>query len=191
MYDNVYGGVDDWNMCEQVYKYGLYCDEQCMSLDAFRTDQWSGADIVLLSIMCTFTTVMMILVIAKRLKSSRTVRREKSFFSANDYDPSQSGLDTNQIPGLPPLAMLLIFSAIMITIVALAWLNFVNETLVFAVVCCILLFIYMLKITLFSVRKRPVLLASPNHEDVFGYDDSSRRFDAGIRTRSGISGIFS
>mmetsp|Transcript_20339 Transcript_20339/g.42412 ORF Transcript_20339/g.42412 Transcript_20339/m.42412 type:complete len:230 (-) Transcript_20339:1128-1817(-) len=173
LYENVYGGVDDWNMCDQVYRYGLYCDEQCQSLDAFKADQWSGADIMLLGIMCTFIASMMLLVEAKHLKASRVVRKQQSFYSANDYDPSHSGIDTSSVPGLPPLPMFLIFSAIMITIITLSFLRFVNETLVFAVVCCILLFIYMLRITLFSAQKRPVLLASPNHEDVFGYTNAN------------------
>jgi hypothetical protein len=30
----------------------------------------------------------------------------------------------------------------------------------------------MLKITLFSDQKRPILLASPNHEDVFSYSNA-------------------
>ena len=67
------------------------------------------------------------------------------------------------MPGLPPLAMALIFCVIMFVVVALAKLRFVNETLVFAVVTCIILFIYMLKLTLFENR-RPVLLAAPRHE---------------------------
>eukprot|EP00535_Pseudo-nitzschia_heimii_P009847 CAMPEP_0197173700 /NCGR_PEP_ID=MMETSP1423-20130617/527_1 /TAXON_ID=476441 /ORGANISM="Pseudo-nitzschia heimii, Strain UNC1101" /LENGTH=658 /DNA_ID=CAMNT_0042622549 /DNA_START=260 /DNA_END=2236 /DNA_ORIENTATION=- len=173
LYENVYGGVDDWNMCEQVYKYGLYCDEECQSLDAFRANQWSGADIVLLSIMCTFIAAMMILVVAKHQRSAKMIQKQQSFYSANDYDPSRSGMDTTQIPGLPPMTMFIIFCFIMVTIITLAFFNFVNETLVFAVVCCILLFIYMLKITLFSATKRPVLLASPNHEDVFGYNNAA------------------
>lgn len=183
LYEDSYGGVDDWNMCDQVYKYGLYCDEECQSLDSFRTNQWSGADIILLGIMCTFIASMMLLIVAKHQRSSMKILKAHSFYSENDYDPDGSGLDTKQIPGLPPVAMLSIFGAIMVTIVALAVLLFVNETLVFAVVCCILLFIYMLKITLFSVPKRPVLLASPNHEDIFKYNN------AGFGLRKG--GFFS
>jgi len=175
LYENQYGGVDSWNICEQVYKYGLYCDEECQSLDAFKSDQWSGADIVLLSIMCTFMAAMVVLVVAKRVKTTRSVRKQNSFFYANDYDTSVSGYDTSAIPGLPASAMFTMFAAVMIIITALAFLHFVNETLVFAVVCCILLFIYMLKITLFSATKRPVLLTSPNHEDVFNYSCTPTR----------------
>ena len=174
LYDNQYGGVDDWNMCEQVYKYGLYCDEQCQALDAFTHTQWSSADIALLSIMVTFMAAMMLLVVAKRLKASRSHRRQRSFFINNNYDPQTTSITPENMPGIPPLAMFIIFTLVMITIITLSILNFVNETLVFAVVCCILLFIYMLKLTLFhSPRKQPVLLASPNHEDVFGYGDAS------------------
>ncbi|VEU36554.1 unnamed protein product [Pseudo-nitzschia multistriata] len=186
LYENKYGGVDSWNICEQVYKYGLYCDEECQSLDAFKTDQWSGANIVLLSIMCTFMGAMVMLVVSKRLNAARKARRQKSFFDANDFDMSASGIDTSSIPGLPPMAMFTMFGAVMVIITVLASLHFVNETLVFAVVCCILLFIYMLKITLFSARKRPVLLTSPNHEDVFGYNNADDDF-----SQSGRRGFFS
>jgi hypothetical protein len=149
LYDNPYS-VDGWNMCQRVYKYGLWCDEQCRSLDAFRTDLWSGADIILLSIMCTFMAAMMLLIVAKRMK---VAQRHRMY----NHDEGMS------MPGLPPVAMFSIFVAVMVIIVVLALLKFVNETLVFAVVTCVLLFIYMLKLTLFDNR-RPVLLAAPKHE---------------------------
>ena len=156
LYDNNYS-IDDWNMCQQVYKYGLYCDEQCRSLDAFRTDRWSGADIILLSIMCTFMAAMMLLIVAKRLKASQKQRNSFAHYESDTEVPSSS------MPGLPPIAMFAIFLSVMIIIVVLAEMKFVNETLVFAVVTCVLLFIYMLKLTLFASRK-PVLLAAPKHE---------------------------
>ena len=148
LYDNNYS-VDDWNMCQRVYKYGVWCDEDCRSLDTFRTDRWSGADIILLSIMCTFLSAMMLLVVAKRLKAAQKSR----------YYYSQEV----SMPGLPPLAMMVIYAVVMSIMVTMAKLKFVNETLVFAVVCCLLLFIYMLKLTLFDSRK-PVLLATPRHD---------------------------
>lgn len=135
-------------MCHKLYQYGVWCDEECRSLDLFRTDMWSASDIFLLSIMCTFMTAMMLLIIAKRLKAQQKARM---------YGEDQS------IPGLPPCAMLIIFGVVMGVIVTLAKLKFINETLVFAVVTCILLFIYMLKLTLFESR-RPVLLAAPRHD---------------------------
>lgn len=162
LYDNNYN-IADWNMCQQVYKYGLYCDEDCQSLDAFRSDRWSGADIILLSIMCTFMAAMMLLIVAKRLKLAQRQRRD--FFATN---PGLQQFDTpvgenRTMPGLPPVAMFAIFLTIMIIILVLANLKFVNETLVFAVVMCVLLFIYMLKLVLFDNR-RPVLLAAPKHD---------------------------
>ena len=153
LYNNYYD-LGDWNMCQRIYKYGVWCDEECRALDFFRTDQWSASDIFLLAIMCTFVTAMMLLVVAKRLKAQQ---------KAKIYG------DDQPMPGLPPLAMALIFFVIMTIIVALAKLRFVNETLVFAVVTCILLFIYMLKLTLFETR-RPVLLAAPRHHELFDTD---------------------
>ena len=117
-------------------------------MDLFRTDKWSGADIFLLSIMCTFLTAMMLLVVAKRLKAQQKARI---------YG------DDHPMPGLPPFGMAIVFCVIMAVIITLAKLKFVNETLVFAVVTCILFFIYMLKLTLFENR-RPVLLAAPRHD---------------------------
>ena len=160
LYDNFYD-VGNWNMCQRVYKYGVWCDDECRALDAFRTDRWSGADVILLSIMCTFLTAMMLLIVAKRLKASQKSRIY--------------GEDSITMPGLPPVAMGVIFCAVMTIIVVMAKLKFVNETLVFAVVTCILLFIYMLKLTLFDNR-RPVLLAAPRHE-VFDNPMDERLFD--------------
>lgn len=169
LYEDSYGGVDDWNMCQQVYKYGMYCDDDCQSLDAFSSNEWSSADLILLGIMCSFMATMMILVVAKHKRATMKLQKQQSFYSENNYSTSA---DANQAPGLPPTAVYSIFGAIILIIAFMTLLNFVNETLVFAVVCCILFFIYMLKITLFSVNKRPLLLASPNHEDVFGYNNA-------------------
>ena len=92
---------------------------------------------------------MMLLVVVKRAKAAQKSRLY--------------GDDDKYRPGLPPLAMAVVFLLIMGIIGALAVFKFVNETLVFAVVTCILLFIYMLKLTLFESR-RPVLLAAPRHD---------------------------
>eukprot|EP00980_Cylindrotheca_fusiformis_P018144 scaffold5850_cov110-Cylindrotheca_fusiformis.AAC.7 len=146
LYDNNYD-IGDWSMCAQVFKYGVWCDEGCRSLDQFRTDVWSVADIILLSLMCTFLAGMMLLIVAKRLKAAEKSRR----FS-----------NRSPMPGLPPLAMLGLFICVMIIISVLAGLRFVNQTLTFAVVACVLVFIYMLKLTLFDNTRRPVLLAAAN-----------------------------
>jgi len=155
LYENNYYDIGDWNMCERIYKYGVWCDEECQSLDLFRTDMWSAADIFLLVIMCIFLTAMMLLVVAKRLKAQQKARM---------YG------DEHAMPGLPPFAMFLIFFVIMFVIIIMAKLKFINETLVFAVVTCLLLFIYMLKLTLFESR-RPVLLAAPRHDMAHPLDD--------------------
>jgi len=159
LYDNYYD-VGDWNMCQRIYKYGLWCDEECRALDFFRTNEWSIADIFLLVIMCVFLTAMMLLVVAKRLKAQQKARM---------YG------DDLPMPGLPPIAMAIIFVVILAAIITLAKLKFINETLVFAVVTCILLFIYMLKLTLFENR-RPVLLAAPKH-DIFDNPLDDHLFD--------------
>jgi uncharacterized membrane protein YhaH (DUF805 family) len=148
LYENNYD-VGDWNMCQRVFKYGMWCDEECRSLDAFRTDEWSISDIILLSVMCSFMASMMLLAVAKRLKAADKRRKY--------------GQEDLPLPGLPPVSMFVIFLGILAIITTMAALKFVNETLVFAVVICILLFIYILKLTLFA-NQRPVLLATARHD---------------------------
>jgi len=141
------GDVYDWNMCKQLFKYGMWCDEDCRDLDTFRVDEWSNSDVFLLVIMCVFMASMMLLVFAKRVKAY-----EKASVYGDEIE--------TPYPGLPPVAMVLVFAVIMTVILILAHLKFVNETLVFSVVTCILLFIYMLKLTLFENRGNHLLPAS-------------------------------
>jgi hypothetical protein len=159
LYDNYYD-VGDWNMCNQMYKYGVWCNDDCQALDSFRLDEWSKSDIFLLSLMCLFMTSMMALIVAKRLKSKQKARLYGDAMKL----------------GLSPFAMSVIFCIIMAVIITLAKLKFVNETLVFAVVTCILIFIYMLKLTLFE-RRRPVLLAAPKHDIMWDNPLDDRLFD--------------
>merc|ERR1712038_1144370 len=138
--------VKSWNMCAKVYKYGVWCDEDCRSLDTFRIDEWSSSDIFLLVAMCAFMGSMMMLIFAKRVKAY-----EKAAIYQDEEDgPGQ---------GLPPIVLALFFIIVLTGIIILANLRLVNETLVFAVVTCILLFTYMLKLTLFE-SKSPALLDS-------------------------------
>lgn len=143
-------GVGNWNLCDRLWRYGAYCDEECQALDTFRVDQWSSSDIFLLIIMCLFMASMMLLVFAKRVKAY-----ERASIYGDDMDVPY--------PGLPPMAMILLFILIMSVILLLANLKLVNETLVFAVVTCILLFMYMLKLTLFESRG-PMLLPAAHRQ---------------------------
>eukprot|EP01082_Thalassiosira_pseudonana_P009479 g8409.t1 g8409 contig3:21366-23731(-) len=140
------GDVSTWNMCDRVHHYGMWCNEDCRSLDTFRVDEWSRSDIFLLVIMSVFMGAMMLLVFAKRVKAYERA----AMWGDEPGAPN---------PGLPPMAMLMLFATVFTLIVVLATLKFVNETLVFAVVMCILLFIYMLKLTLFESRKPQFLPA--------------------------------
>jgi len=143
-----YDNIGDWNMCDRLHKYGMWCDQECRALDTFRVDEWSASDIFLVVIMCLFMAAMMLLIFAKRVKAY-----EKASVYGDDID--------QPYPGLPPMAMILVFILIMTVILVLANLKFVNETLVFAVVMCIVLFIYMLKLTLFERKSGPALLPPP------------------------------
>jgi len=144
--DDANNNVASWNMCQRVHKYGMWCDSDCQALDTFRVDEWSRSDVFLLVIMCVFMGAMMLLVFAKRVKAYERA----AMWGDEPGAPN---------PGLPPCAMLMLFAIVFTIIVVLAALKFVNETLVFAVVTCILLFIYMLKLTLFESRKQVFLPA--------------------------------
>lgn len=139
------GSTSSWNMCQRIYKYGMSCGDDCKQLDTFHENEWSTSDIFLVVVMSIFMAAMMLLVFAKRVKA---------YEKASVYGDE---VETNY-PGLPPLAMLLIFVVLMAVIITMARHKLVNETLVFSVITCTLLFIYMLKLTLFE--NRPQLMAS-------------------------------
>ena len=103
----------------------------------------------------------MLLIVAKRLKAAQ---KQRMYLQ-----------DEVSLPGLPPITMLAIYVCIIVIITVMAKFKFINETLVFAVVTCLLLFIYMLKLTLFDNR-RPVLLAAARH-DIFDNPMDERLFD--------------
>lgn len=156
--------IDDsvlsWNMCSKLYKYGVFCDHECQALDTFRMDNWSTSDIFLLAIMCVFMASMMGLIFVKRIKAY-----EKASIYADD-DENQPDL------GLRPLPMGIIFVLVLAVIVVMAYMRLVNETLVVAVVGCILLFIYMLKLTLFE-SKSPGLGGNKKHQIDYSYGGNS------------------
>jgi len=158
--------IGNWNFCQRLHHYSMKCDESCLALDSFRVNEWSNSDIFLLVIMCIFMAAMMLLIFAKRVKAY-----EKAHIYGDDFEASY--------PGLPPMAMVLLFGIILAAIILAARLKFVNETLVFAVITCILLFIYMLKLTLFENRG-PNLLGSDRREDPnIAFDNMNRQlFDA-------------
>ncbi len=148
-------------MCTKVYKYGVWCDEDCRDLDAFRIDEWSKSDVFLLIVMCVFMGFMMLLVFAKRVKA---------YEKASIY-----GEEMMADVGMSPSVMAALFGLIFAIIIILAFLRFVNETLVFAVVFCILLFIYMLKLTLFETKSSALMGSKKRHKrDPYSYADDFR-----------------
>jgi len=162
--DDAANQIDDsvlsWNMCSKVYKYGVWCDEDCRSLDTFRIDEWSTSDVFLLVIMCTFMASMMGLIFAKRVKAY-----EKAAIYADDENAPDLGLR--------PVPMGLMFVLVLVCIIVMANLRLVNETLVVAVVSCILLFIYMLKLTLFESKNPGLLGNNKKHQIDYSYGGNS------------------
>ncbi len=140
-------------MCKKVYKYGVWCDEDCRSLDTFRIDEWSSSDILLLFVMLAFMSSMMMLIIGKRVKAY-----EKAAIYGDE------GIEK---AGVSPTALSFGFGLTFLVVIILAALRLVNETLVCAVLTCILLFTYMLKITLFETEE-PLLGKKKGHKDYYG-----------------------
>ena len=95
---------------------------------------------------------MMMLIIAKRVKA---------FEKASIY--GDEGIEQ---AGISPTFLAGGFGFVFLIIIILAVLRFVNETLVCAVVTCILLFTYMLKITLFETEEP--LLGKKKQSDYYG-----------------------
>jgi len=151
-YYNDDGNIKYWNMCKKVYKYGVWCDEDCRALDTFRIDEWSSSDIFLLVVMCAFMSSMMMLIFAKRVKAY-----EKAAIYGDE------GLEK---AGVSPTTLAGVFSFVFLLIIIFALLKLVNETLVCAVVTCILLFTYMLKITLFETQE-PLLNKKNKVDDYY------------------------
>lgn len=157
--DDAAAAIDDsvlsWNMCSKIYKYGVFCDEECRALDTFRIDEWSTSDIFLLGIMCVFMAGMMGLIFAKRVKV---------------YEKAAIYADESEAPdlGLRPFPMAVIFVLVLVVVIVMAVMRLVNETLVVAVVSCILLFIYMLKLTLFE-SKNPAIGGNKKHQIDYSY----------------------
>ncbi len=89
--------------------------------------------------MCGFMGTMMMLIFAKRVKAY-----EKAAIYGEE-GMEQAGMSPTIVAGGFGFVLFLIF--------ILALLRLVNETLVCAVVVCILLFTYMLKITLFETQE--------------------------------------
>mmetsp|Transcript_5262 Transcript_5262/g.10683 ORF Transcript_5262/g.10683 Transcript_5262/m.10683 type:complete len:318 (-) Transcript_5262:247-1200(-) len=156
--------IGSWNFCDKVWTYGIFCDDECRALDTFREDSWSKSDIFLIVIMCLFLTAMVLLIFAKRAKAY-----EKASVYGDELDAPY--------PGLPPISILVFYVVILTIIIVLAKLKFVNETLVFSVVICILLFIYMLKLTLFESRG-PTLLPAANRASIALNAMNRHLFDA-------------
>jgi UDP-N-acetylmuramyl pentapeptide phosphotransferase/UDP-N-acetylglucosamine-1-phosphate transferase len=95
--------------------------------------------------MFIFLASMMVLVFVKNRNAYY-----KPVIYADDFESAPK-------EGVSPVVLGAAFFVVIVVIYLLAKSNFVNTTLVFTVVVCILLFIFMLKLTLFESRRRLVL----------------------------------
>ena len=135
--------VEEWNMCTQIMKYGSWCDAECRALDVFAINEWSQADVILLSIISSVMTLFMVIVYKKK---------------AYQYKVARDSTDVNaSYAGVPPVLLSLLFLTIVGGIVYFAFLNLVNETLLIGIIMCVLLFIYTARLTLYDSKKKPLL----------------------------------
>jgi len=137
--------VGDWNMCQRVFHYGVWCDEACLKKGSFQLNEWSKPEVLLLVVMFIFLATMMVLVFVKNQNAY-----SKPVIYTDDFETAPK-------EGVSPVVLGAGFFVVIVVIYLLARSNFVNTTLVFTVVVCILLFIFMLKLTLFESRRRLVL----------------------------------
>lgn len=128
-----------WNFCERLYNHSYQCDKACLkSVDHFVNQHlWSAADLGILTVLCTFISAIMIIIL---------VKRTKSFKRAIIYEDEQ---DTPH-PGLPPVAIVMFFVVLASVVSSLIYLKLVTQTLALLVFLCIVLFIVLLKFTLFG-----------------------------------------
>lgn len=158
--DNDGNNVQSWNMCRKIYKYGFWCDKDCRSLGHFRMDEWTESGIFHLVTMCVLMTAMMTFIFTERLKTFK----KASIYA--DYDNAPD-------PGMPPLPMGLLFFAILCSIIILASLMLVNETLLITAICCTLICIWMLKHIFFETKVHVPQENSESHQIDYNYGGSS------------------
>jgi hypothetical protein len=128
-----------WNFCERLYNHSYQCDKSCLkSVDRFVNQHlWSMADLGIFTVLCTFISTMMIILLVKRTKSYKRAM----IYEDEPDTPS---------PGLPPIAIFMFFFVLASIISSLVYLKLVTQTLALLVFLCIVLFIVLLKFTLFG-----------------------------------------
>jgi len=126
-----------WNFCERIYNHSLSCDKSCQRIiDNFvNKNRWSAADVGILGMLFTFITAMIYIIL---------VKRAKSYQRAVIYEDES---DT-PYPGLPPIALAMIFLVVIGVILGCVYLNLVNQALVISMFFGVILLIMLMKVTL-------------------------------------------
>jgi len=103
------------------------------------------------------------------------VQRVKAFEKAAIYSDE---FETSDL-GVSPLTMMTLFIILLGLIATLAKLKLVGETLVLALIACMLLFIYVLKLTLFEGFGPNFMLPRKRQDPDIAFDSMNRQlFDA-------------
>jgi len=157
--DVIENSVEDWNICSKVYKYSIWCDQECQSLENL-IDEWSSTDLILLGVMCTFLVSTMGFILSNRSRAY-----SKAIIFADDYNSPNFGI--------PPRALGYLFLMVLVSIAILAGLRLVNETLAIAVVCCFIVLGYLVKITLFDGHKPPSIVDERQHTHYHAQTDEA------------------
>ena len=101
--------------------------------------------------------LMMVVIFARRIKAYK----KAAIYADDDNNALDLGLKPMPM-GVICVVVLVVLLLVVAGIIAMDHLRLVNETLVVAVVSFILLFIYMLKITLFE-SKNPGMIGNKKH----------------------------
>jgi len=150
-----------WNFCERLNNHSFYCDKSCQhAVDSFFKDSWTNADVGVLALCVTFISIMMCLIFTRRVKTY-----ERAMVYEFESNPPN--------PGLPPVTIAMLFLVMISTIMVMANLNLVNQTLVFSMSLCVVLCIVFLKMSLFGDQ-------ALDRQPRLDYDMKKRIFDAGV-----------
>jgi len=156
--DAIDDSIKNWEMCSTLYKYSMWCDNDCRNTGNFRIDEWSLIDLFLLGVMGVFLISTMSLILSNRRASFH-----KASLYADDFNAPSVGI--------PPQAMGYLFLMILLSIGIMASLRLVNLTMVVTVMLCVVLFVWLLKVICFS-RKKCVREHGDSTKEYFGKDST-------------------
>jgi lysylphosphatidylglycerol synthetase-like protein (DUF2156 family) len=148
--------MEDWNLCKQLLLHGQWCDAKCQGTSFGSVSNWTASSVSVISTLAILMISVMVLIFSKRVVA---------------YEMAESLQDPNvpKFRGFPPIYVAFSYVLIIVGILCLALLNMVHETILVASIVTVILFIYLMKLTLFDsarmavVRKEKYMEAAKSH----------------------------